>query len=440
MAWCGLIFRTNPGFMLAGVLLILFVNYMLQVKHQPYMSASQRSLVLAEHKIKVAAGNKQHLMIAQSVKVALETKNSKKKRSGQKLRGQFAHHTGFYASNKDLLASRKNSTLTSAQLKKKRAAKKAAKQDRKQFFFDYNTVEQVCLACAILVCLSGVMFESDRFQAVDASGNLRYGWMRDVLTYAIITVVMGSLVYLLFVTVTEVTGFTPRCIRRCLSDRQSAMLQAADQLTKEQESRVEMRIVNPMDSVRQQQQDAEMDKAKREVELLRQQNKSLKKKGKQLSKAKQMTSKGRGASKSKNKGKKGKKGFSARRASYRADQDIPAARALEASKSGAGTTGSVFFHPGPSQNDHNVETNSTQWKQPAEHELSDSELAGGAVEVTAEAAEDTAQPVVKKKSRSFKAVKDPRGRTYYYNVDTKDTQWHKPEDHELVDDEEGANA
>ena len=92
-------------------------------------------------------------MIAQSVKVALETKNSKKKRSGQKLRGQFAHHTGFYASNKDLLASRKNSTLTPAQLKKKRAAKKAAKLDRKQFFFDYNTVEQILIGSAILICL-----------------------------------------------------------------------------------------------------------------------------------------------------------------------------------------------------------------------------------------------------------------------------------------------
>ena len=54
IATCGLIFRTNPGFMLAGVLLILFVCYMVQVKHQPYMSTSQRALVLAEHKIKAA--------------------------------------------------------------------------------------------------------------------------------------------------------------------------------------------------------------------------------------------------------------------------------------------------------------------------------------------------------------------------------------------------
>ena len=32
------------------------------------------------------------------------------------------------------------------------------------YFFDYNTVETVLLGCAVLVCLSGVMFENERFQ------------------------------------------------------------------------------------------------------------------------------------------------------------------------------------------------------------------------------------------------------------------------------------
>jgi hypothetical protein len=67
IATCGLIFRTNPGFMLAGVLLILFVCYMLQVKHQPYMSTSQRKLVLADHAIKVANQDSTHMAIAYSI-------------------------------------------------------------------------------------------------------------------------------------------------------------------------------------------------------------------------------------------------------------------------------------------------------------------------------------------------------------------------------------
>jgi hypothetical protein len=31
------------------------------------------------------------------------------------------------------------------------------------YFFDYNTVEATLLACAVLICLIGVMFESGRF-------------------------------------------------------------------------------------------------------------------------------------------------------------------------------------------------------------------------------------------------------------------------------------
>jgi hypothetical protein len=52
IAFCALIFRTNPGFMLASVVLILFIAFSLQTRHSPYMSASQRQIVLAEHSIK----------------------------------------------------------------------------------------------------------------------------------------------------------------------------------------------------------------------------------------------------------------------------------------------------------------------------------------------------------------------------------------------------
>ena len=96
----------------------------------------------------------------------------------------------------------------------KKERKKDAKRKAREFFFDYNTVEQVLLACAILVCLAGVMFESDRFQAKDASGKLRYGWMRDFVTYWIITVVIASLFYLVLVTMSEVIGYTPQCLQK----------------------------------------------------------------------------------------------------------------------------------------------------------------------------------------------------------------------------------
>merc|ERR1711998_758690 len=60
-----------------------------------------------------------------------------------------------------------------------------------QFFFDYNTVEQFLLFCAVLVCLAGVMFESDRFKET-VDGGLRYSWQRDMVTFFVAFIVMPS--------------------------------------------------------------------------------------------------------------------------------------------------------------------------------------------------------------------------------------------------------
>ena len=80
----GLIFKTNPGFMLAMVLLVLFVSYMLQIRHQPYMSTNQRNIVLAEHQIKVAEGNDVHRRIAASIEKALVHKHARRYKRGNK--------------------------------------------------------------------------------------------------------------------------------------------------------------------------------------------------------------------------------------------------------------------------------------------------------------------------------------------------------------------
>ena len=54
IAAVGLLLRQNPGFQLAVCLLILFACFYAQVKHQPYMSSSQRDEVVKTHKAKVA--------------------------------------------------------------------------------------------------------------------------------------------------------------------------------------------------------------------------------------------------------------------------------------------------------------------------------------------------------------------------------------------------
>merc|ERR1712147_419476 len=68
IAFCSLVFKTNPGFMLASIVLILFIAFSLQTRHSPYMSSSQRQLVLAEHSIKAESGDYTHMRIQSNLK------------------------------------------------------------------------------------------------------------------------------------------------------------------------------------------------------------------------------------------------------------------------------------------------------------------------------------------------------------------------------------
>ena len=235
IAFAGLIFRTNPGFMLAIVLLVLFVSYMLQIRHQPYMSTSQRNLCLAEHKIKAEAGDPVHMRIAYNIERALADRKKKEKRMAKK------------ASAKKLGSSSNfmNIVLGARQgLGEKESSSKYGKT--REYFFDYNTVEQVLLACAVLVCLSGVMFESDRFQAVDASGKLRYGWQRDIVTFMVVFVVISSLCYLMVVLLSEGVGYTPGWVKACCTNKkQNALMSAADTIQNHKDEAIEMNMLNP---------------------------------------------------------------------------------------------------------------------------------------------------------------------------------------------------
>merc|ERR1711981_1323931 len=84
IAFCSLVFRTNPGFMLASVVLILFVSFSLQTRHSPYMSASQRQLVLAEHSIKAESGDHMHLRIRNNIEHVKEQVKRKERAKTQK--------------------------------------------------------------------------------------------------------------------------------------------------------------------------------------------------------------------------------------------------------------------------------------------------------------------------------------------------------------------
>ena len=182
IAAAALTFRANPGFQLAFVLLILFIAYVMQVKHKPYMSTVARDHALADHAEKVEMGDEDHILIAGKIKKAREFKKMKEKRNKVRKKG--------------------------IKLGDKKQQQSLKQKERKQhvYFWDYNTVEQVLLACAILVALAGVMFESDRF--INDKTNA-FAWQREMITYIIIIIVISSLVYYFVVFFSELYGKIP---------------------------------------------------------------------------------------------------------------------------------------------------------------------------------------------------------------------------------------
>jgi len=178
--------------------------------------------------------------------------------------------------------------------------------DTREYFFDYNTVEQVLLSCAVLVCLSGVMFESNRFQAVDASGYARYGWQRDTLTFVIVSIVIGSLIYLAVVFASEVLGFTPKWVKKaCGGGKKTALMSAADTIQNQKDDHVEMAMMNPamMNSIAEGEREEfemKMAAAEEHANALSQQNKLL---AADRMKMKHLASSGKNSIKKRKKGK-----------------------------------------------------------------------------------------------------------------------------------------
>jgi hypothetical protein len=259
IAFCSLVFRTNPGFMLASIVGIMFIAFSLQTKHSPFMSTSQRQLVLAEHSIKAESGDRTHLHIQSSVQ-HVKT-NQKRQTSARKQVSQSSRLSQIGAP-----ASRGH------------AAKHGTPSAT--YFFDYNTVELSLLFCAVLVCLAGIMFESDRFKETIDSGKMRYAWQRDMVTYVVIAIVFSSFVYLALVMINEVTGYTPAYLRHACKNKQNALLSAADTIQDQKDDHVEMSILNParfngLQDNERAKLEAEMKRTEEEARVLKSENAAL---------------------------------------------------------------------------------------------------------------------------------------------------------------------
>jgi len=94
------------------------------------------------------------------------------------------------------------------------------------YYFDYNTVEQVLIACGIFLSLIAIMFESGQFYVVDPETGLETlsndpsdaGFYTTILVAGAL-VLFGSITYYLVVFMAEVMGTLPKFLAACFAKK-----------------------------------------------------------------------------------------------------------------------------------------------------------------------------------------------------------------------------
>ena len=170
IAFTSLMFRTSPVYQLAMTLLVVFASYVLQVRNVPYMSGKDFDQVVEEHQTKVKEGDKLHIRIQCTID------ETKAKNSSQSSAGQ-----GWEAQQR-ILKEKRGYYLVSERIV--------------QYLTDFNTVESILLASAILVNLCGIMFLSSRF---DGDSLQHYRSDFETLGVLCMIVVCTSFVYWILV-------------------------------------------------------------------------------------------------------------------------------------------------------------------------------------------------------------------------------------------------
>jgi hypothetical protein len=159
IATAGLMFRKYPVFLLAFMLLIMFVSYAGQVRHQPYMSMAERALVVAKYDA-MLAGQDTHVI----------TQKARAEQT-QRKRGK-------------------------ARLKFGERPTAAHAKESADYLMNYNTVEATLLFSACMVLLCGLMFQSK--QVTEGSA------VQGTLAACVLTIIAVTITYFFSVVGHEV--------------------------------------------------------------------------------------------------------------------------------------------------------------------------------------------------------------------------------------------
>jgi len=193
VAFASLMFRDNPTFQLAVILLVVFGSFTLQVRYRPFLSHGE--YVTVRRELQTLADR------------ALEDEDYLHYREVHNRVGQC------YRANLDIMK-------REAGMGRKKAGgafwvdagQKLVINDERtrlqKYFFDVNSVEAILLGAIIIVSLSGIMFQSDEFDS--SSGDY---WMGQLVLVVVFIVVFGSLTYYVVVLIHEFSPFKFNCGR-----------------------------------------------------------------------------------------------------------------------------------------------------------------------------------------------------------------------------------
>merc|ERR1711865_66501 len=330
--------------------------------------------------------------------------------------------------------------------------RKAKKKLNREYFWDYNTVEQVLLSCGIFVCLSGVMFESDRFSdegvagAEDEPGKATFEWQREVIVYAVMIVVIFSFVFYFSVFLSEAMGITPKWIKKCFAKKHKTHIDKLIEMghTGKRGSAVDLNI-NPMQKIALEQEAALAAVAASQMQISEIEEKNAVEREIQ---ARQLATARKAAAKSGGRGKKSRNNKKKKVGQVGSSFDVAVAagvggapKSSKSSKKKKGRSKSkdksassksvdrqntkrrpsyraIKHEESGKEYYHNEDTGETQWDVPENADI---------------IGRSPSTNVAKKRSSSFRAIKhEETGQEYYHNDETGETAWTLPEGAEVV--------
>ena len=183
LSFTALMFRGNAAFQLALVVLLMFASFVVQVRNEPFLSLLDRPKELERHEELRKDPRSMHSL----AHGPLATYRSERRR-----RKSFR----FLAKGKPMPKIKAAAPMLSATL---------------QRAVNYNTIEATLLFSAVLVALSGIMFQTAEFNLEDASQEAT------LISVLITIIIIASIVYFAIVLIIDVmASISPRCVETAL--------------------------------------------------------------------------------------------------------------------------------------------------------------------------------------------------------------------------------